>query len=78
MLPAVFLPACRRLLFPLLHAEKGRKIGDVYTQASCVLVICCLTSNAYHAGYALSTTRLLKTIFGLAGYRRFKAARNLL
>ena len=29
------LPACRRLLFPLLHAEKGRKeIGDVCTQAS--------------------------------------------
>ena len=30
------LPACRRLLFPLLHAEKGRaskEIGDVYTQA---------------------------------------------
>ena len=26
-----------------------------------MLVICCLTSNAYHAGYALSTTRLLKT-----------------
>ena len=29
-------PACRRLLFPLLHAEKGReamKIADVSTQA---------------------------------------------
>ena len=26
-----------------------------------MLVICCLTSNAYHAGYALSATRLLKT-----------------
>ena len=38
-----------------------KEIGDVYTQASCVLVICCLTSNAYHAGYALSMTRLLKT-----------------
>ena len=32
----------------------------------------------YHAGYALSTTRLLKTIFGLAGYRRYKAATNVL
>ena len=28
---------------------------------ACVLVICCLTSDAYHAGYALSTTRSLKT-----------------
>ena len=28
---------------------------------ACMLVICCLTSNAYHAGYALSTTRLLRT-----------------
>ena len=33
------LPACRRLLFPLLHAEKGRpratkEIGDVCTQAN--------------------------------------------
>ena len=27
----------------------------------CALVICCLTSNAYHPGYAFSTTRLLKT-----------------
>ena len=37
------------------HWKKERK----YHAASCVLVICCLTSNAYHAGYALSTTRLL-------------------
>ena len=44
----------------------------------CVLVICCLTSNAHHAGYVLSMTRLLKTIFGLAGYRRYKAATNVL
>ena len=44
----------------------------------CVLVICCLTSNAHHAGYILSMTRLLKTIFGLAGYRRYKAATNVL
>ena len=32
------LPACRRLLFPLLHAEKGpratKEIGDVCTQAT--------------------------------------------
>ena len=36
------LPACRRLLFPLLHAEKApfpfpratKEIGDVYTQAT--------------------------------------------
>ena len=28
-----FLPACRRLLFPLLHAET-KEIGDVCTQAS--------------------------------------------
>ena len=31
------LPACRRLLFPLLHAEKGRATtekGDVCTQAT--------------------------------------------
>ena len=44
----------------------------------CVLVICCLTSNAHHAGYILSMTRLLRTIFGLAGYRRYKAATNVL
>ena len=44
----------------------------------CVLVICCLTSNAHHAGYVLSMTRLLTTIFGLAGYRRYKAATNVL
>ena len=37
----VSLPACRRLLFPLLHAEKGpfpratKEIGDVCTQARC-------------------------------------------
>ena len=34
--PGKTLPACRRLLFPLLHAEKGRatkEIGDVCTQA---------------------------------------------
>ena len=30
------LPACRRLLFPLLHAEK--EIGDVCTQASPIRV----------------------------------------
>ena len=34
----------------------------------CLLVICCLTSNAHHAGYVW----LLRTIFGLAGYRRYK------
>ena len=45
----------------------------------CVLVIfCCLTKNAHHAGYVLSMTRLLRTIFGLAGYRRYKAATNVL
>ena len=43
-----------------------------------MLVICCLTSNAHHAGYVLSMTRLLRTIFGLAGYRRYKAATNVL
>ena len=37
---AVNLPVCRRLLFPLLHAEKGpfpratKEIGDVCTQAT--------------------------------------------
>ena len=31
-----------------------------------------------HAGYVLSMTRLLKTIFGLADYRRYKAATNVL
>ena len=46
--------------------------------AACVLVICCLTSNAHHAGYVLSMTRLLRAIFGLAGYRRYKAATNVL
>ena len=30
------LPACRRLLFPLLHAEK--EIGDVWPQASPIRV----------------------------------------
>ena len=54
------------------HWKKERK----YHAASCVLVICCLTSNAYHAGYALSTTRLLKTIFGVAGYRRYNSLRD--
>ena len=28
------LPACRRLLFPLLHAETTKEIGDVCTQAN--------------------------------------------
>ena len=37
---SLLLPACRRFLFPLLHAEKGpfpratKEIGDVCTQAS--------------------------------------------
>ena len=31
-LAAMHLPACRRLLFPLLHVTK--EIGDVCTQAS--------------------------------------------
>ena len=44
----------------------------------CLLVISCLTSNDHHAGYVLSRTRLLRTIFGLAGYRRDKAATNVL
>ena len=37
------LPACRRLLFSLLHAEKGRstkEIGDVCTQASFEMWVC--------------------------------------
>ena len=39
------LPACRRLLFPLLHAEKGpfpratKEIGDVCTQAKSTLEV---------------------------------------
>ena len=38
------------------HQKKQRKNHAVF-----VLVICCLTSNAYRSGYALSTTGLLKT-----------------
>ena len=33
----------------------------IYIYTPCALVICCLTSNAYHPGYAFLTTRLLKT-----------------
>ena len=39
---ALILPACRRLLFPLLHAEKvpfpraTKEIGDVCTQATLI------------------------------------------
>ena len=62
----------RLVLFP------RRKKGNNISCCLCVLVICCLTSNAHHAGYVLSMTRLLKTIFGLAGYRRYKAATNVL
>ena len=62
----------RLVLFP------RRKKGNNISCCLCVLVICCLTSNAHHTGYVLSMTRLLKTIFGLAGYRRYKAATNVL
>ena len=34
MLPAVFLPACRRLLFPLLHAEKGRRPFSAFNKGN--------------------------------------------
>ena len=30
----LMLPACRRLLFPLLHSSATKEIGDVCTQAS--------------------------------------------
>ena len=60
----------------LLYSPEERK--EIIYHAACVLVICCLTSNAHHAGYVLSMTRLLKTKFGLAGYRRYKAATNVL
>ena len=49
--PSPSLPACRRLLFPLLHAEKGsfpratKEIGDVCTQAMSIIAIHIATDN---------------------------------